>query len=347
MKIAPRAIAAFLRAPDAKIRAILVYGPDSGLVRERAAILAKTVVDDLDDPFRVANVAPAELRADPARLADEAAAIAMTGGRRVVRVRGGDETPPHQPIADWLAHGSGDALIIVEAGELAPRAPLRKLFEVAADAAALPCYGDDERSLEPVVRETLAAHDLRPSPEAMAFLVDNLGGDRMVSRLELEKLALYKTGEGTVELDDARACVGDSAAVEIDTAVLAAAEGDHGALDRALGRLFDEGTTPVGALRAGQRYFQRLHLAAGLVERGKSEEQAVGALRPPVFFRVKPRMVSQLRAWRRPRIARALEVLVDAEASCKRTGVPAAAVAARAFFTIANAAARGGGGSAR
>ncbi len=56
--------------------------------------------------------------------------------------------------------------------------------------------------------------------------------------------------------------------------MLAAADGDFAGLDRALGRLFADGTVPVPILRAGQRHFQRLHLALAQVAAGKSPDAA-------------------------------------------------------------------------
>ena len=43
MKIQPARIEAFLAKPDAAARAVLLYGPDAGLVRERADKLARGV----------------------------------------------------------------------------------------------------------------------------------------------------------------------------------------------------------------------------------------------------------------------------------------------------------------
>ena len=80
-------LARFRTAPDPAIRALLVYGPDQGLVRERATDLARAIVPDLRDPFRVAELSGASLAADPALLADEAQALSLTGGRRVLRVK--------------------------------------------------------------------------------------------------------------------------------------------------------------------------------------------------------------------------------------------------------------------
>src|SRR5712691_8070383 len=117
MKLAGGRVEAFLRRPDPDIRAVLLYGPDAGLVRERAEAVARTVCPDLRDPFRVADLAASVLAADPARLADEAAQISLTGGRRVIRVReAGDALAPL--FARFLADAVGDTLVVAEAGDL-------------------------------------------------------------------------------------------------------------------------------------------------------------------------------------------------------------------------------------
>lgn len=339
MKIAAGRADVFARAPDPKARAVLVYGPDLGLVRERAETLARTVIADLSDPFRVAELTPAMLKNDPARLADEAAALAFTGGRRVVRLRDASDVVTGAFQA-FLAAPAGEALIVVEGGELGPRSSLRKLFEAAENAAALPCYADEGGGLEGVVVETLRRSGLTADPDALAWLAQHLGGDRRLTRAELEKLALYMGGPGRVGLDDAVACVGDSAALGLDDLAMAAADGDQPALQRSLDRLFREGVAPVSVLRAAARHFLRLHLAAGLVSQGKNPDQAMSALKPPVIFRAKSRFSAQLRRWPPDRLATALELLTTAELDCKTTGLPSEEICGRALIQIARAARR-------
>ena len=53
MKLSFKQIESFVKSPDPKARAILVYGPDQGLMKERSRIMAKTVNPDLNDPFNV------------------------------------------------------------------------------------------------------------------------------------------------------------------------------------------------------------------------------------------------------------------------------------------------------
>jgi DNA polymerase-3 subunit delta len=339
MKIAGARVEAFLKAPDPAVRAVLVYGPDSGLVRERVERLMRGVVPDPRDPFRVAELAAGRLKEDPALVGDEAAAIALTGGRRVVVVRDAGDGAT-EALGLYLSAPRGDGLVVVEGGELGPRSSLRKLFEGAEAGAALACYADEGASLAAVVHEELRAAGLSADPDAITFLVDHLGGDRRLTRAEMAKLVLYMGSERRVRLEDAAACVGDSAALSMDDLALAAADGDHATAQRVLDRLLHEGSQPVSLLRALARHFQRLHLAAGLAAQGKSPDQAMAALKPPVIFKAADRFKRQLTRWPPDRLGKALQLLLDAEADCKTTGLPAAEIASRAVMQLARAAGR-------
>ena len=249
MKVAANRVDGFVRSPPAELRVALVYGPDEGLVRERARCLGETVVPDLADPFLVTELSGGDLTADPARLADEVAAISLTGGRRLIRIRDvGDSAAPI--LKSVLENGTGDTMTVLQAGQLGPRSALRKLAESHAAAAAIPCYVDDDASLERVIRETLASHDVSISAEASGWLVGRLGSDRAVSRGEAEKLALYAGPGGQLDLEATMACIGDSASESLDDLIYAAADGDSNAVDLGIMRCFQAGSSAVGILRA-------------------------------------------------------------------------------------------------
>ncbi len=347
MKITPRNAEAFVQSPDPSFRAVLVYGPDAGLVRERVEALVKAVAEDPADPFRVSDLGVREIMEDPARLGDEAAALSLSGGRRAVRLRqAGDDLAPH--FKDFFATGRGEALVVVEAGDLPSRSALRKVFEGAGAGAALACYRDDERSLPALIRETLGGFGLQATPDAVAYLGANLGGDRQLSRRELEKLALYMGAhnkgahnEGAdnrgarVELRDAQACVGDSAALSLEDLAFAVAGGEPAGAERALQRSLQEGGQPVRALGAVARHFQRLHLVRGLTGRGETLDGAVKGLRPPVFWKRAESFKAQATAWPPGALARALERLLEAEAACKQSGAVPDTICARTLLEIA------------
>lgn len=337
MKIAASRVDQFIRSPDPDVRAILIYGPDGGLIRERSDMLARQIVDDLDDPFRVAELDPAALKDDPARFADEAAAIAMTGGRRVVRLRSAGDRQAIV-IADFLSDPLGDSLILVEAGELAPRSALRKAFETSKIAAALPCYPDEGSALGKVIGETAAALGLTMEPAALRYLAAALGGDRLMTRSEIDKLALYMGDETLVTLAHVEACIGDSSILTLDGIAIAATGGDMAAVERGLARAYLEGAVAIPVLRAAARHLQRLHLLAGAKARGDSIDRAIKSFRPLLHFKLENALSAQSRHWPAARVARAMEIVLDAERDCKTTGLPAEAICSRALMRVAWAA---------
>src|SRR6201995_5908079 len=141
-----RDIDVFLNRPDPARPIILLYGPDAGLVRERADALVASAVDDPSDPFSLVRMDGDELSAEPSRLVEEAMAIPMFGGGGASRVRAGSrsfasgvDTLSEMPIKDCR--------IVIEAGELRPESPLRKACERARTAVAIGCYPDGERDI--------------------------------------------------------------------------------------------------------------------------------------------------------------------------------------------------------
>ncbi|MDJ0611252.1 MAG: DNA polymerase III subunit delta [Kiloniellales bacterium] len=335
MKVTPAKADAFARRPDPAARVVLVYGPDEGLVRERAETLARSVVEDLSDPFRIGELSGPAVAQEPARLYDEAAAQALTGGRRVLRIRpAGDELAPI--MKEFLAAPPGDSLVVLQAGDLPGRSALRKVIEASPAGAALPCYRDDPGSLAGLLGSLLAEQGLSASSEAMAYLGASLGADRQLTRREIEKLGLFKgPNGGEITLDEAVASVGDSAFLTLEDLAFAVGEGDRALVERSVQRGQDEGLNGVAMLRSVARHLQRLHLASGAIAAGTPGDQALARLRPPVFWKQKARFLDQCRRWTPARLARALEQLVETERRCKTSGAPAELLARRTLLELA------------
>ncbi|SHJ00033.1 DNA polymerase III, delta subunit [Roseomonas rosea] len=325
MKLDARRLPAFLKDPGAA-RAALLFGEDAGLARERADALQEAVAPG-KDPFRVAEL-PRDAAAKPGALAGEAAALALTGGRRVIRIR--DATDALAPALREVLDGAGDTLIVLEAGELPARSKLRQLAEAHARAAAIPCYRERGAELSATITALLQADGVTAEPAAVAWLAGRLGDDRQTLRRELEKLALYAGPGGRLAEEDVLACIGDGSALEMDEALVAATAGDVATADRALESAMSEGANPVQVLRALLRHAQRLHLAS---------VAGIQALQPPVFFRSRPGFEKALRIWRPEALETVLAGLLEAERQSKSGGtgrpIPDAAVARSALLTLA------------
>ncbi|MEL7486395.1 MAG: DNA polymerase III subunit delta, partial [Pseudomonadota bacterium] len=119
-----RAIEAFVERRERDVSAVLIYGPDAGLIRERADRLARAVVADFKDPFNFIELTDADVKAEPGRLADEAAALSFAGGERVVRLRTSGESAAKaaQALVDGLDGGylAANALVVIDLLLLGP-----------------------------------------------------------------------------------------------------------------------------------------------------------------------------------------------------------------------------------
>src|SRR5216684_2157395 len=136
----------FIARPDPARPIVLVFGPDSGLVRERTQALIESSVDDPSDPFSLARLDGDDLAGEPSRLVEEANTVPLFGGRRAVWVKAGARN--FAPAVEALIGcAPADCRVVIEAGDLRRNAPLRVLCERAKNAAALPCYADAERDL--------------------------------------------------------------------------------------------------------------------------------------------------------------------------------------------------------
>src|SRR5690606_24378174 len=207
-------------------------GPDRGLVSERARRFAAWTGLPLDDPFCVVRLDASDIEQQPGRLVDEAHTVPMFAERRLVWVRdaGGQKALTAQVEA--LANDPpADSIVLVEAGDLKKGAALRSAVEKAARAMALPCYADDPRGIDAVIDDELARAGLKITLEARQLLKAGLGGDRLATRGELEKLTLYCAGKEEVTAEDVRTMVGDVSGLAADDVVDSVLLGDLARFD--------------------------------------------------------------------------------------------------------------------
>jgi DNA polymerase-3 subunit delta len=325
---------AFVASPDPKATAVLFYGPDAGLVSERSQKLARLLAEREKPSGEIVRLDDSDLDNDPDRLSVELLTVPMFGGRKIVRATVGRRinTPALKailegtPLAGWL---------IVEAGNLRPDEALRALFEKSPVAAAVPCYADETRDLAGMLAEVLAAEKLSISPDAQQQLLARLGADRGLSRSEVEKLALYASAKGTIDVEDVEAIVGDAAELAMDRLINAAA---LGMADRALiecDRAVAAGESAQSIIAATQRHFLRLHRSRLAVDNGRTLDDVIRQMRPPLHFKQRQAFETQCRQWTAQRLQAALSSIQTAAKAARLNSAMDAVLAERLLLDLA------------
>jgi DNA polymerase-3 subunit delta len=334
-------IDAFLARPDPGRPIILLYGPDAGLVRERAEALLASAVDDPNDPFSLVRLDGDELSAEPSRLVEEAMTVPLFGGRRAIRVRAGSRSFA-SGVDTLAATPLKDCRIVIEAGELRPESPLRKACERARTAVAIGCYPDDARDLARLIDDELRVSNLQIAPDARAALTALLGGDRQASRNELKKLALYAHGEGEVTLDDVMAVVADASELKIDPIVDGAFAGKPDLVESEFAKAMVAGTYPGMIISAAQRHAAWLHKSALTIAEGTPVSILLDSGFPRLHFSRRANVETALRNFNAARLAAIIDQLATAALEMRKQASLAAVIAQRALLSIAvNAKKRG------
>jgi DNA polymerase-3 subunit delta len=300
-------VASFLKSPKPECSAVLVYGPDAGLVTERASALAAIFSKRGQGQTEIVRLDDRDLGDDPARLEVELRTRPMFASQSVVRLMAGPRLDV--PSLKTLLASDFPNPLIVEAGNLRPDSALRKLFEAHKTAAALPCYAD-ERSLASLIDAELAQAGLSIDRDARDYLMTRLGADQALSRSEVVKLTLYAQGERRVSQDDVEAIVGDAAETALENFVYATSGGDPRAALSELQRLAASGTDQQAALLALGRHFTQLHRVAAA--NSASIDQNLKSLRPRPHFKREPAFIAHCKRWGASRLAQALPLIQDA-----------------------------------
>jgi DNA polymerase III subunit delta len=336
------AIETYLKRPDPARPIALLFGPDAGLVSERAQALMAGVTD-LNDPFGLVRLEGDELAADPARLVDEALTVPLFGGRRGIWVKAGSRDCT-RAVEALLRAEIRDCQILIEAGDLRRTAPLRSVCERAATVAVIACYADAERDLQRLIDQELRTEGLSIAPDARAALVALLGADRTASRGELRKLTLYARGKSSIDIEDVMAIVADASALALDAIVDAAFAGRPAEVEAQWARARAAGTPPGRVLAAALREALQLHRARLAVEAGESLAAAADAVVPAAQFRRRPAVETALKRWTAARLERLMDQLAAATLESRQLSGPTApladALAERALLRLALSATR-------
>ncbi len=290
--------------------AVLFFGSDPGLVTERAGVLAHLIAARETPAGEVLRLDESDLEEDSGRITTELQTRPMFSGRKIIRVTAGRRINA-QYLKPILEQAPLEGFLIVEAGNLKPDDALRALFEGQPNVAAVACYPDSAADIDGLINDVLASHKLRIANDARALLHSRLGADRALSRAEIEKLALYAAGRSEISTDDIEAIVGDAADLALERIAEAAARGRSVDAVTDYGRAIASGESAQAIILIVQRYFLKLHRVRGELDGGRSLEDALRGLRPPLHFKQRDAFAAQVRTWSRASLDAALTRIAE------------------------------------
>lgn len=326
----------FLKKPDTKYRAVLIYGSNDGLVAEYTNAFIKSVSPDMFDPFLTAYFEMDKISADKSALIAEYNAQSLMGGRRVIIIKDADDSLAK--LMPQILESNSDSLLVLASTSLKKKSSLVALAEEDEKIICVPCYEDRDDSIYSSTRQKLIDEGYTITQEALQLLCSKLSADRKTNLGEIEKLITYVGSKKDISPKDVMAVIGDLSTLGTDDLVFGAAGGDTTKALNAYYKILKEGIEVVPVIRALYYHFYRIIQCRALIESGQSMSSAMAKLRPPVMFFLKPEFESQLAFWKKEKLFEVVNLLYKAERDCKTTGMPAEQILEFTIMQISSAA---------
>lgn len=287
-------------------------GPDEAGAHDAAQV----IVALLPAGSERIELAGAELKRDPVRLADEARSTSLFGGPRYLFVRtAGDEAC--EAVETLLASPVEPCPVLIVATSATDKSRVAKLLADRKDAMVAMFHPPDLGAVAGAVRSMADAAGVRLDGAMAERIAKACALDTRMARSEIDKLALYLDASPQApKTADAQALDAIAAKNEDDSfagLVNTVLGGDLGRLSGELARFRELSLNPVGLLLAFERRAAQLaQLAAQLGRRSDVasfvQAQKGGRL---VFFRDVADLTRQLTRWRGRRLERLVTRLVE------------------------------------
>ncbi|PZU11896.1 DNA polymerase III subunit delta [Sphingomonas sp.] len=339
MKPAEARLVRALDAADPDIRLYLLHGPDEAGARALAARLGKA----LGPKAERIDMTSAQLKGDPARLADEAASISMFGGRRWIRLDPATDDAVEAIAALLEAPAAGNPAVAIGPG-LRKDSKIVKAASASGVAIVHACYPPEGRDADGLAAEMGRALGLSMRNDVARRLMVAASNDRSVLAQELEKLALFVDAApdrvreiGHDALDALGAGIEEGDLTRLSHAVFG---GDVAIADEELKRLASEGMEGVPVLRALGRRALLLAQLRGQMESGEGIDRVMETSGRAIFWKEKDAVRSELGRWNVASLATAIGRLGEAERRLKASGYPGSFVAEEEILAVSRHAAR-------
>lgn len=304
MKPKKEAIGRAVDQPDAKIRFYLFYGSDEGQSRGLAARLLEGL------GASKALVPATALKSGAASLADEAGAMSLFGGTRLIWVEpAGEEI--FDAVVALLDAPAPESAVVAIAGGLRKTSALVKLAEASSNALGFASYPPEGRDAERMVIDIGRRFGLKISQPVAARVADQCGNDQAVVGQELDKLATYldasphapkELGHEAIDAVGAESGEGDFQRLA-DLALL----GEVGELGGALDHLSGGGSEAIPVIRALQRRLLMLAPIRARIEGGERPDAVITSLGKSMFWKDKELAAKIVRKWGAADLARVAE----------------------------------------
>ena len=209
-------------------------------------------------------------------------------------------------------------ILIIFSDILEKKSKLRIFFEKSSTALCVPCYADNNKSLETILTSELRKNNITISRESINLLIDKSNNDRNNLRNEIEKIKAYSLNKKNLSVEEIKSIANFSGEYKSDSLINECLNGDINQYKKIVSELYVNTVNYVFLLRILYNKIQKLLSIKKLENSTKDIDVLISSFKPAIFWKEKPIIKKQLSIWNQEDLKEITNKINEIELSCKK-----------------------------
>ena len=221
-------------------------------------------------------------------------------------------------IIDLIERNINGVVIVIDAGLLEKKSKLRKLFEKEKDLACIATYPDTNEILSNLALTFFKKIDVSISRQNVNLIVDKCGGDRLNLENELEKIKFYLTEKKSISTEEILKLINlieNHTFYELIDNCLAKNK------NKTINILNENSFSNEDCIIILRTFLFKAKKILGLsieYEKNKDINKTINSAKPPIFWKEKDIIKTQLNKWNPEKIKELIYLINDIELQIKK-----------------------------
>jgi DNA polymerase-3 subunit delta len=223
-------------------------------------------------------------------------------------------------------------ILIIFSEILEKKSKLRIFFEKSSTAVCVPCYSDNNKSLETILTNELRKNNITISRESINLLIDKSNNDRNNLRNEIEKIKAYSLNKKNLSVEEIKSIANFSGEYKSDSLINECLNGDINQYKKIVSELYLNTVNYVLLLRILYNKIQKLLNIKKLEKNTTDIDVLISSFKPAIFWKEKPIIKKQLSIWKQEDLRKITSKINEIELLCKKNPLVSKVI----FFSFFN-----------
>ena len=210
-----------------------------------------------------------------------------------------------------------DIFLVFFAEILEKKSKLRVFFETNNNTACVPCYLDNEKSLELITMKELKKEGISLSKESVNLIIRKINGDRINLKNELEKIKLFSKNNKKIDHEQVKQLINSSGEIKNDNLINTCLSGEIFELKKILEDISIKSLNQILLLKILSNKIRRLLSIKKQNKKNQTLDNMIFQIKPPIFWKDRPIIKKQLTVWKTDELVDIITQINNLEISCK------------------------------